>query len=653
MKKLNPYLILLLLIAGLGSFLFPRCAKIVPPTGGPRDTIPPEVVRSTPANFSTGFTGSEIYIEFDEFIQLRNINEQFIITPPQKERPEFRARGRNLYIDIKTDPIPNTTYTLNFGEAIVDLNEGNALSNYEFVFSTGDIIDSLSYSGIVLNAADNQPVEGVVVMLYEILQDSVPYRQMPLYANRTGEEGRFQLNNLRADTFKVFALTDINNNYLYDRPGEEKIAFLKDYILPDTLKYESPLQLPHSPDTLDNLLHEGRDNNLPVPADSLAGESDPDRTPPDRRLMEESDTAQFEMPELNDTLNIKGDKPSEQKFAFGFHSGDTLFLFAEETGRQYISQNERNSRGELLFIFNLPLEKEWSIEPLNFDPPDNWKMVEKNPRNDSVRYWITDNETRNLDNMQFLVSYWATGPSDSLRYINDSLNMNYTPPLRSRRQLTDEDTELPMDITFGIQEEGTLELNKNLILSFPVPLSEINDAKTKLTTGQDNNAIPRNFELIQDSLRIRNYYLTTDLLPGQNYQFTALPGAFTDIYGLESDSIEFTFNTREEDHYSRIILNLTGAKNQIILQLLDEKDAVFREFHIDHDDEVIFDYLQPANYRLKAIFDINNNGKWDTGNYLKGIQPERVMFFREEIATRSNWDIEIEWDLDPETAFPQ
>ncbi len=623
---------------------FPHCANIVPPTGGPRDTIPPEVVSSTPVNYATNFTGSEIHIEFDEFIQLRNINQQFIITPPQKESPEFRVRGRDLYIDLNTEPIPNTTYTLNFGDAIVDLNEGNELTNYEFVFSTGDEIDSLSYSGIVLNAFDNKPVEGAIVMLYDELNDSIPYLQMPLYANRTGEDGRFQLNNLRSDTFMVFALTDVNNNYLYDRPGEEAIAFLDDYIFPDTIWKEMPSDTPFLNDTINELMQPGgQTEELPATGQkNLMKYQEQDTTgmiAVRREEGREKDSAQI------NEIPVQNDEITEKKPEIGFRTGDTLFLFEEKTGRQYLSRNERNQPGELLFVFNRPLKKDWSIEPVNFDPPEGWKLVEKNPLMDSIRYWITDPGIINTEQMRFLVTFWATGPSDSLMQISDTINMNYTQPARSLRRTQEEDTEPTMEIEFGIPGDGNQELHKNLMVRFPVPLSGIDFSKTEFTSVENNEREDRSFELIQDSLRIRNYHLTTDWIPGQDYRFMAEPGAFTDIYGIESDSVDFSFRTREEDHYARIILTLTGIQNNIILQLLDQGDQLLREYFPEEDGEVIIDYLQPANYRLKIIFDTNNNKKWDPGNYLQDIQPERIAIYEEDIATRSNWDIEIHWDL--------
>jgi hypothetical protein len=661
------------MIAGLIPFLFPRCANIVPPTGGPRDTIPPEIIKSTPPNYSTNFTGPGIHIEFDELIQLRNINQQFIITPPQRQRPDFRVRGRDLFIELKSDLIANTTYTLNFGNAIVDLNEGNALSNFEFVFSTGDIIDSLNYSGIVLNAFDNEPVEGAVVMLYDQLQDSIPYLQIPLYATRTGKDGRFRLNNLRADTFLVFALKDENNNYLYDRPGEEAIAFLNDHISPEHPHHDHahPDHPDHDHPHPDHPHPDHPDHDHPHPGHSHPDHIQPedsaalhrhdhahtndslniaaphghheDQTKPDYESAEARDTMDLRKSEngIGDSLQVSDNEP---KTEFNFRSGDTLFLFTEKSGRQYIVRNERRQRGQLLFVFNQPLQKEWSVEPLNFDPPADWKMVEKNARPDSITFWITDPEIRSIDNMRFLVSYWATGPADSLEKISDTLNMNFTPPRTSRRP-ADEDAASILTADFSISQNGNQELHRDLTIKFPEPLSEKDLGKITLSTVDNNQAITRDFELIRDSVKIRNYHVKTEWLPGQSYRFNADPGAFSSIFGTSSDSIGFSFTTREADHYATILLNLTGVDEHMIVQLLDERGHVLREYYISEDSELVIDFLQPQKFRLKAIFDANQNNQWDTGNYLKGIQPERVIFHSDIIATRSNWDIKVDWDL--------
>ncbi len=649
-----PYALIILTTALLLPLLFPRCANIIPPTGGPRDTIPPEVVSSEPPNYSTLFTGTEIMIEFDEFIQLRNINQQFIITPPQRERPEFRVRGRNLLIDLNTELVPNTTYTLNFGDAIVDLNEGNVLTNYEFVFSTGDVIDSLHYSGIVLNAYDNEPAEGVVVMLYDNLHDSVPFRQMPLYATRTAEDGRFRLNNLRADTFKVFALQDAGNNYLYDRPGEEAIAFLEEFIYPDTLHNDIATPVSEVNDTLNGPELFPEEDAEPDTLDIMPlrpeePESDNGRTPAFTAhpgndtvlLITDPDAAD---PHVTDTIpEIPPERDPGPRF--GFRTGDTLYLFTELTGRQYIRRTERNRQGELLFVFNLPVTGKWSAEPVNFDPPGEWKLVDINSRKDSIRLWITDPATREIENMQFAFSYWADGPSDSLQVVTDTINMNYVQRTVSRRQAAEEE-EAVLEVSFGIADNGNQHLHKNLPLSFPAPLAMIDESLVELVVKQNDEAIQRDYELVRDSLQIRKYRLVTDWMADQEYRLTTMPGAFEDIFGLQSDTLDLRFQTRGEDYYGSIILNITGVTGPMIIQLKDNRGTVLSEHFTGEDTTIRFDYLDPLEYRIKGIFDKNDNRKWDTGNYLEGIKPERVIFYPVNITTRAGWAIEEDWQLE-------
>jgi hypothetical protein len=328
-----------------------------------------------------------------------------------------------------------------------------------------------------------------------------------------------------------------------------------------------------------------------------------------------------------------------------YRPGDTLFLFQEETGSQFLSRNERRTRGELLFVFNKPLQGDWAIEPVNFEPPESWFLKERNPAGDSIRYWITDQETSDNERLRFLVTYWKTGPSDSLSQVSDTVNMNFTAPVASRRQTRTEEI-VTFEPVFNIRAGGNQELNKDMKISFPAPLSAYDPAKISLTTVQNSQSVARQFELVQDSLRIRNYHMKTDWIPGQEYRFFAEPGAFRSINGPESDSVEFRFSTREDDYYASIQLSLTGVDSPVILQLLDEKDQVLREYFTARDADIDIDFLPPQqNFRFKVIFDDNNNGKWDTGNYLQGIQPERVMIYEDFVPTRSNWEINAEWNL--------
>ncbi len=570
-NRLLSLISILVFLASLSSLMvFQQCANIVPPTGGPRDSIPPVIVESNPENYSTNISSPVIELTFDKFVQLRNIDRQLIISPPQKERPQFTLRGRTVRIDLNTELIPNTTYLLNFGEGIVDLNEGNVLEDNEFVFSTGDEIDSLYYTGIVLDAFESKPVENVLVMMYDNLNDSVPYTSMPLYAARTDSEGRFRINNLRADTFRVFALKGEGNNYLYERPGEEAIGFRDEFI--------SPVQVPSDEkDTIDSI---------------------------------------------------------RNGYSINYPPGDTLYLFREATGMQRLELFRRDIRGKLFFRFNKPLKKDWDITPLNFSPGDNWKITEISQDMDSVIYWLTDQDVMSNDSLQFEAVYWATGPSDSLHRKRDTITF-----LTPRSEKEDH-----LEVRTSVRNNGVLELNKNFAFIFDTPVASVDEEKVNLFHVQDT-IVPVEYEFLQDSIFLRKCDFISEWDPGENYKLEVLPGAFTDIFGNQNDTLQIGFEIRSEDYYGTIILNVEDVTEQVIIQLTDDNYNVLREEILAEESELVFDYLAPQNYRIKAIFDRNRNNVWDTGNYLEGIQPEIGIFYPEPINVRSNWFTEETWNL--------
>lgn len=223
---------IVLLIVGLTivQFSFFGCAQIVAPTGGVRDTIPPTVLNSVPPNGQLNFQSNRIEIEFDEFIKLKNIKEQLIVSPPLKYDLDAKIIGKQLRLEIEDTLKANTTYVLNFGNAIVDNREGNPISNFQYVFSTGEQIDSLSAGGLVIDAFSLELEENILVMLYKELEnDSIPMLELPDYVARTDKAGSFLITNIQEGDYKVFALKDGNNNYLFDRP-DEKIAFTEEIL---------------------------------------------------------------------------------------------------------------------------------------------------------------------------------------------------------------------------------------------------------------------------------------------------------------------------------------------------------------------------------------------------------------------------------------
>ena len=313
---------------------FSNCAHISSPTGGPKDPNPPEVVSYQPENYSTNFIPQKISVEFNEFITLKDVNNQVIISPPVEEKPDFKIRGKSLVFNLNEELLENTTYTIFFGDAIRDNHEGNILNNFEYVFSTGNTLDSLSIAGEVLNSFTLQPEEGVYVMLYEDVSDSIPLKERPMFLSKTDKNGKFFINNLKNKKFKIFALRDNNNNYIYDLPNEQ-IAFSDTLISPEYIEIIKP-------DTINT--------------DSLAS----DNIQPDSIF--------------TDTII--------QHYAH-------LFLFEEIDSTQKVENATLVKKGEIEFAFRFPTINA-EIRALNHDFDKNWKIEELSRKKDTLRIWLNN-----------------------------------------------------------------------------------------------------------------------------------------------------------------------------------------------------------------------------------------------------------------------
>ena len=218
MKKLH-LLFLLTYVLLLNS-----CAIQVPPGGGLKDVVPPKLLSTEPQNYSTNFRGKDIRFDFDEYIYTPDLSEQLIVSPLLKYSPETKIKKKSLLIHLQDTLLENTTYTMNFGKGISDNNEGNKLENFQFVFSTGPVIDSLSISGNVSNAFNKKAEAGILVMLYRKSEDSLPFLERPIYFARTSDSGEFVVRNISSGFYKIISLKETDGNYLYTA-GEESIGY--------------------------------------------------------------------------------------------------------------------------------------------------------------------------------------------------------------------------------------------------------------------------------------------------------------------------------------------------------------------------------------------------------------------------------------------
>jgi len=514
------------------------CAQIVPLTGGEKDLDAPKELESSPENGSIGFASKSITVEFDEYIKLTNISSQLIVSPLMEMPPEILVRGKKLVIKLQGELSPKTTYSINFGNAISDITENNIFPNYKYVFSTGDYIDSLSYSGTVVSAIDLSAKENIYVLLYDQFEDSIPLKELPRYVALTNKKGEFSISNIANGKYKLFAINDINSNYLFDLPNEE-IGFENELI------------------TLDST--------------------------------------------INDNF---------------------ISLFEEESELQYILNSAHESYGKIDLVFNRPTE-DLNITPINKtfnEELENWSIMESNTIGDSITLWLFQDTFD--ENIELLVK-------DGNEII-DTVNFD----LIAFSEFKDS------TLTVSTNVSSSIDLNKNIILTINRPFTNYLADSIKLY--EDSVLVSTTF--ITD-IGLRKFELAYDFKENTNYQLFIPPGSFEDIYGLKNDTLKRNFKSKKESDYGVINLNILPNFSEKYIVQLSKNKKIITESYLTGKQTKQYKYLSAGIYSLKLIIDTNGDKKWSTGNYLEGLQPERVIIYNKEIKIRSNWDNDIKWTI--------
>jgi len=581
-----------------------RCANPVAPTGGPKDTKPPRVLNCDPSNFSTGFNTTSINIDFDEFIALKNAVSEVNVSPPLKNAPDLRLRGKSLLIKIDDTLVNNTTYSIDFGKCISDITENNVLTGYNYVFSTGNYIDSLSATGLVLNSFDLTPQKDVFVMLYMDRHDTIPFDSLPLkvkplYVTKTNEKGEFRLTNLRAGSMKLFALNDLNSNLIYDQPSE-KVAFYDSLVRPvfipkqalDTSKKDS---LQKKQMSSDSLKRKQAETIKPAPGDtSKPGDS------------------------------LKGRNPVYPSYK--------LFLFEDMDSTQRVLKTFLLKKGLVLITFKFP-SKNLNLKLLKGDTLKPWALQEFSSKHDSLSLWITDTD---LDSLIIRASQGNK--------VIDTLKIDLTDKSESSASKKKNQPKI-LGFTNNTNAGFLNQFAGELALTFAYPLSSWNLSRIRLIQGKDTIS-PKSF--FADSIK-RILIVEAKWKEDKSYSVFIPDSVFRSINGFANDTIRINFKTHQAREYGNFLLNLdvSRAPGSYIIQLLNEKEVLQRESHTDASGKVKFEYLLPGKYKIKIIKDRNRNGKWDTGNYRRKLQPEEVVYFPKEIEIRANWDVEENWVLSP------
>ncbi|MFH6603310.1 Ig-like domain-containing protein [Maribacter algicola] len=516
-----------------------QCGRRGTPTGGPKDVDPPQLERTEPENMTTNFKAQRIRLYFDEYIKLVDIQDQLIVSPPLQYTPEISPQGgtsKFVEIKIKDTLKPNTTYTFNFGQSIVDNNEGNPASFLTYVFSTGDYIDSLTVSGVVKDAFNKKADEFISVMLYEIdssYTDSTLYQKPPNYITNTLDSTViFTLRNLKEGRYAMFAVKDEAKNNIFDQ-NADKIAFI-----PDTIS------LPTDSTYLLTLFKEIPDYKISVP--SFA---------------------------------------AKNKIVFGYY-GDGKHI---------------------------------EIEPLTRLPDTIRSTVRKERDQDTLNYWFTPFET---DSIVFTV-------------INEREKIIDTFTVKSRKVGLD-------SLRLKPTQQGSLNFYDPFNIEATTPIAAIDTSKFSL---MNKDSVPVNFKIFLDSVE-NQVMVDFPRAPNEIYKMQILPDAITDFFSKTNDTLSYSLSTKSLADYGNLQLTLNGAITYpIIVQLTDEKGTTIRESFAAEPQEFAFDALEPGKYQIRVIFDTNANEKWDTGNYLKKIQPERVSYYPDVIDMRPNWEFPVTFTL--------
>ncbi len=555
------------------------------------------VLESIPSNYSTRFEVKKIQITFDEYIVLDNVNQELVVSPPMEEKPEIKLRKKTLIIEFEEELLDSTTYTFNFGSAIKDLHEGNKLLNYEYVFSTGDVLDSLSVKG-TLKYAENLtvPEEPITIMLYKELGDSVPITDIPLYVGRSDDSGVFSVNNLSPDVYKVFALKDGNYNLLFDLPTEE-IGFL--------------------------------DSSLIVNAE-LA-----------RRLLEGTDTTAFQADTTGLVSDIEQDSITVKGPDYNSIYIDML-MFTEEMEIQYITNDLRDDPRLIQVTFARPLTDSFNYRFLVPEQGDRVEVVEIfSTRRDSLSLWLKDSLDYRNDTLAMVLNY--TVIDTTYRYVTQSDTLLFT--YREKRSKVKSGKWNEEQFTINtIRNGGEQDLNRSLKLDLDLPLEAFTDSLVMLYHIPDSVEIAVPFSIRKDTALPTRGWIDVEWESFSKYRLLLLPGAVSAIYDLGHDTLDISFKTKDIEYYGQILITLDHVYNPVIIQLLS-KDQVVRQQTVNSDGQYAFSFLVPKEYRIKFIHDLNGNGRWDTGKYLKKLQPEPVEFVPKKITVRSNWDHDVTFSL--------
>ena len=582
------------------------CAKMGQPDGGWYDETPPAIVRTSPADQGVNIKAKKINIYFNEYIQVDNPTEKVVISPPQIEQAEIKPSGKKIEVELKDSLKPNTTYTIDFSDAISDNNENNPLGNYTFTFSTGDHIDTMQVAGYVLNAENLEPIKGILVGLYNNLSDTIFTKEPMLRVSRTDSRGHFVIKGVAPGDYRIYALQDADNNYYFNQKSEQ-LAFTHDIITP-TFK-------------------------------------------PDIR----QDTL------WRDSLHI--DSIARVPYTHFLPDDIVLRAFTEVQTDRYLIKSERNEPDHFTLFFNYGDSLLPQIRGLNFNEHDAF-ITELSEKRDTITYWLRDTMLVNQDTLRMELKYMATDTLGVLRLQTDTMDILSKQPYEKRmKQKQDKyeewkkkqerakkrdkpyETEMPAELLepkYNVASEP--DPDQNITIEMPAPLAKVDTSCVHLYSKYDTLWYRSPFVLRPKEGVNRTYELLGEWRPGIEYSLEIDTMAFTDIYGKTTAPFKQGFKVKTEDSYATLMFDITGmADTTVVVQLLNTSDAMVKETSTTNG-RAEFYYIKPGTYYARMYVDSNKNGKWDTGDYAADRQAETTYYYPEKIECKEKWDLTLTWN---------
>lgn len=596
--------------------LMGACASIGSPDGGPYDETPPRVVRSNPDNKATGANQKKMRIDFDEYIKLENASEKVVVSPPQTEAPNVRASGKHVLIELFDSLRPNTTYTVDFSDAIVDNNEGNPMGNYTYSFSTGEAIDTMEVSGYVLNAADLEPIKGILVGLYEIPADSVlpdsTFRTRPFdRVSRTNGSGRFVIKGVASDRrYRAFALKDMDGNFTFSQKSEQ--------VGIDTLVFEATC----GPDIrLDTIWHDEThyDSIHPV------------------------------------------------HYTHFYPDEIVLRAYLEAGQERHLLKTQRDAPEKFTVFFTAPSDSLPRINGISFKGDGNF-ILEPSEKADTITYWIPDTMIAYADTLEFEYRYQETDTLNQLVWRTDTLQL--VPKNTRAKQLKElakkteewekaqkkklkknpgmapeENPHLKVFLDAECRPQGGIAPNQTPIITFTEPIEPLDSTALHFQLKVDSLWYDEPYELVASPTNPRQFRLLADWEAGSQYQFLIDSATVRGLMGHTNKPIKMEFRVRKDDEFGALFVHVLLPDTNVIVQLLNNNDKPITSLHIDEKANADFFYLKPGAYYLRCFIDSNHDGLWTTGHYDSGTPPEEMFYFPQALNVKALWEVKQDWDV--------